>query len=341
LCDAIAVECGAAGVFVVAVNDSQSRYSYPARVRFEITENDVSSYQAAADFLNSNNVDLVCLQHEYGIFGGKRGSHILRLLQRLKMPVVTTLHTVLREPDIDQLVVLQEIAARSDRLIVMSEHSSQLLQDVFRVPGEKIDRIPHGIPDLPFTEPASHLDSLSTQRKTVLLTFGLLSPNKGFESVIQALPRVLSRHNNVVYVIAGATHPHVRRREGDRYRVQLQALAKKLGVEESVIFHNRFVSPQEMASLVGSADIYVTPYCHEAQAVSGTLAYALVPEGRSSRLRTGTQPNSWPMAAGHWFPSKTPPLSQRQPFNYWTTRQPAKQWANVLTSMHARWSGTG
>ena len=275
LCDAIADEFGAAGVLVVAVNDPQSGYSYPARVRFEITESDLSSYQAAADFLNSSNVDLVCLQHEYGIFGGKRGSHVLRLLQHLKMPVVTTLHTVLREPDVDQLIVLQEIAARSDRLIVMSQHSSQFLQDVFRVPAGKIDLIPHGIPDLPFAEPVLHRDSLSAQGKIVLLTFGLLSPNKGFETVIQALPRILSRHRNVVYVIAGATHPHVRRREGDRYRFQLQALAKELGVEENVVFHNRFVSPPEMASLVGSADIYVTPYRYEAQAVSGTLAYAL------------------------------------------------------------------
>jgi len=274
LCDAIAVEYGAAGVLVVAVNDPQSRYSYPARVRFELTEGDLSSYRAAADFLNSNNIDLVCLQHEYGIFGGKSGSHILRLLQHLNMPVVTTLHTVLREPDVDQLIVMQEIAARSDRLIVMSEHSSQFLQEVFRVPREKIDLIPHGIPDLPFAEPAFYKDSFSAG-KTVLLTFGLLSPNKGFESMIQALPRILSRHSNVVYIIAGATHPHVRRREGDRYRLQLQALAKELGVEENVVFHNRFVSPQEMAWLVRSADIYITPYRYEAQAVSGTLAYAL------------------------------------------------------------------
>jgi glycosyltransferase involved in cell wall biosynthesis len=275
LCDAIAVEFGAAGVFVVAVNDPQARYSYPARVRFQITESDLSSYRAAADFLNSSNVDLVCLQHEYRIFGGRAGSHVLRLLQSLKMPVVTTLHTVLREPDVDQLVVLQEIAARSDRLIVMSGHSSQFLQEVFGVPGEKIDRIPHGIPDLPFAERAPYKELLSTRGKTVLLTFGLLSPNKGFENVIQALPRILSRHNDVVYIIAGATHPHVRRREGDRYVLQLQALAKALGVEENVVFHNRFVSSQEMFSLVGSADIYVTPYRHEAQAVSGTLAYAL------------------------------------------------------------------
>jgi len=274
LSDAIAVEYGAAGVFVVAVNDPQSQYVYPARVRFELTEDDLSSYKAAADFLNSSDLDLVCLQHEYGIYGGKAGGHILRLLQHLKMPVVTTLHTVLREPDVDQLIVLQEIAARSDRLIVMSKHSSQFLQDVFRVPGEKIDLIPHGIPDLPFAEPASCKDSFSNG-KTVLLTFGLLSPNKGFESMIHALPHIVARHPNVVYIIAGATHPHVRRREGDRYRLQLQALAKELGVEQNVVFHNRFVSPQEMAALVGSADIYITPYRYEAQAVSGTLAYAL------------------------------------------------------------------
>jgi glycosyltransferase involved in cell wall biosynthesis len=274
LCDAFTAAYGTAGLMVVALNDPQSSYGYPARVQFEITENDLSAYKAAADFVNSSNVDIVCLQHEYGIFGGKAGRHVLRLLQYLKTPVVTTLHTVLREPDVDQLIVMQEIAARSDRLIVMSEHSSRFLQNVFRVPREKIDLIPHGIPDMPFVDAASHKDS-SIEGKTVLLTFGLLSPNKGFESVIRALPRILSRHKTVLYVIAGATHPHVRRREGDQYRVQLQALAEGLGVKEHVVFVNRFVSPQEMASLVGSADIYITPYRHEAQAVSGTLAYAM------------------------------------------------------------------
>ena len=274
LCDAFTAAYGAAGLVVAAVNDPQSSYSYPARVQFEITQNDLSSYKAAADFLNSSNIDIVCLEHEYGIFGGKAGGHILRLLQHLKTPLVTTLHTVLREPDVDQLMVMQEIAARSDRLIVMSEHSSRFLQNVFRVPHDKIDLIPHGIPDMPFVDAASHKDS-STEGKTVLLTFGLLSPNKGFESVIRALPRILSRHKKVVYVIAGATHPHVRRREGDRYRIELQALAESLGIKEHVVFVNRFVSPHEMASLVGSADMYITPYRYEAQAVSGTLAYAM------------------------------------------------------------------
>ena len=257
------------------MNDAQSRYSYPARVRFEIVEDDVSSYRSAADFLNDSDVDLVCLQHEYGIFGGKAGSHVLQLLQQLNMPVVTTLHTVLREPDVNQRMVMQEIAARSSRLVVMSRHSSGFLQDVFEVPREKIDLIPHGIPDLPFEVSPLYKNSSSTRDRTVLLTFGLLSPNKGFENVIEALPRILSRHSDVVYLIAGATHPHVRRREGDRYLLELKAFAKELGVEDNVVFVNRFVSPQEMASLVGLADIYVTPYRYETQAVSGTLAYAL------------------------------------------------------------------
>jgi glycosyltransferase involved in cell wall biosynthesis len=244
-------------------------------VRFEISEGDIAAYRGAADYLNASNADLVCLQHEYGIFGGKSGNHIMELLKHLKMPVVTTLHTVLREPNLDQRVVMHKIAARSERLIVMSQYSSRVLQEVFKVRPEKIDLIPHGIPDLPFERPDVYKEAFSCPGKSVLLTFGLLSPNKGFESVIQAMPRILASHSNTVYMIAGATHPQIRAREGDRYRLELQALAKKLGVEQQVLFVNRFVSPEEMASLVGSADIYITSYCHEAQAVSGTLAYAM------------------------------------------------------------------
>ena len=275
LCNAIESEYGAAQLSVVAINDGQSSYSYPERVRFEIREDDIESYRSAADFLNSRNVDLVCLQHEYGIFGGKSGNYILELLKQLKMPVVTTLHTVLREPNLDQWVVMHKICARSERLIVMSQYSSRVLQEVFKVPANKIELIPHGIPDLPFEQPDAYKQAFSCQGKSVLLTFGLLSPNKGFESVIQAMPSILASRRNAVYMIAGATHPHIRAREGDRYRLELQALAKKLGVEQQVLFVNRFVNPREMASLVGSADIYITPYCHEAQAVSGTLAYAM------------------------------------------------------------------
>jgi glycosyltransferase involved in cell wall biosynthesis len=275
LSDALAAEYGAANLSVVAVNDGNSSYSYPKRVQFEISEGEIASYRAAADYLNARNVDVVCLQHEYGIFGGKSGNHIMELLKHLKMPVITTLHTVLREPNLDQRVVMHKIAARSERLIVMSQYSSRILQEVFRVPADKIDLIPHGIPDLPFERPDTFKELFSCQGKSVLLTFGLLSRNKGFESVIRAMPSILQSHSNAVYMIAGATHPHIRAREGDRYRLELQSLARDLGVEHQVLFINRFVSPEEMASLVGSADIYITPYCHEAQAVSGTLAFAM------------------------------------------------------------------
>ncbi|MGB2663131.1 MAG: glycosyltransferase family 4 protein [Candidatus Acidiferrum sp.] len=275
LCDAIHAEYGATELLALPVNDTDEGYSYPARIRFELSQDDPASYRQAADFLNFSNIDLVCLQHEYGIFGGPAGSHILGLLRRLKMPVVTTLHTVLREPNADQRSVMAEIAALSDRLIVMSRQSSEILQEVFHVSPAKIDLIPHGIPDLAFTDPTFYKDAFGTEGKEVLLTFGLLSPNKGIENVIKALPDILSRHGNVVYMVSGVTHPHVLRHEGEKYRQSLQKLAKDLCVEASVIFRNRFVSQKELIELIGAADIYITPYKHKGQVVSGTLAYAL------------------------------------------------------------------
>ncbi len=275
LCEAISAEYGTARLLALPVNDTEQGYDYPARVRWSLAQDDVASYQEAAEFLNFHNIDMVCLQHEYGIFGGPAGSHILHLLRGLKMPVVTTLHTVLREPNPDQLSVMKEIAELSDRLIVMSQLSSQFLQEIFKVPGSKIDMVPHGVPDLPFLDPNFYKDRFGVEGKAVLLTFGLLSPNKGIENVIQAMPQILAKHENVVYLVAGATHPHILRREGDKYRASLQALAKEMGVESQVIFHDRFVSPEEMAEFIGAADIYITPYRHEAQVVSGTLAYAL------------------------------------------------------------------
>jgi glycosyltransferase involved in cell wall biosynthesis len=275
LCSAISAEYGTARLLALPVNDTEEGYDYPARVRWWLAQDDVKSYQEAAEFLNFNNIDMVCLQHEYGIFGGPAGSHILHLLRGLKMPVVTTLHTVLREPNPNQLIVMEEVAELSDRLIVMSQLSSQFLQEIFKVPGSKIDMVPHGVPDLPFLDPNFYKDRFGVEGKAVLLTFGLLSPNKGIENVIQALPQILSKHKNVVYLVAGATHPHILRREGDKYRASLQGLAKEMGVESQVMFHNRFVSPEEMVEFIGAADIYITPYRHEQQVVSGTLAYAL------------------------------------------------------------------
>jgi glycosyltransferase involved in cell wall biosynthesis len=275
LCDAIAAEYGSERLFALPVNDPDSEYSYPERVRFELTEQELVSYERAAEFLNFTKADLVCVQHEYGIFGGAAGGHVLELLRNLRMPIVTTLHTVLREPNPEQHRVMVELAELSDRLIVMSQHSSKFLQEIFRVPAAKIDVIPHGVPNLAFVDPNFFKDRFGVGGKSVLLTFGLLSPNKGVETVIEALPDILARHPNVIYIVAGATHPHIRRREGDRYRESLQKLAKDIGVEKNIIFHNRFVSPEEMMEFIGSADIYITPYKNEAQVVSGTLAYAL------------------------------------------------------------------
>ena len=275
LCDAIHGEYEATELLALPVNDTEEGYGYPDRIRFELSQDELASYRKAADFLNFSNIDLVCLQHEYGIFGGPAGAHILELLRRLHMPIVTTLHTALREPNTDQRIVMEEIAALSDRLIVMSRQSREILQEVFHVPIYKIDLIPHGIPDLPFTDPAFYKDRFGTEGKDVLLTFGLLSPNKGLENVIQALPNILSRHNNVVYMISGVTHPHVLRRDGEKYRQSLQNLARDLGVEANVVFRNRFESSQELVELIGAADIYITPYKSKGQVVSGTLAYAL------------------------------------------------------------------
>jgi len=275
LCEAIAMEHGGTTCIALPVNDTESGYDYPARVRFELTEKDIDSYRRAADFLNINNVDLVSLQHEYGIFGGRSGSHILALLRELRMPVVTTLHTILHDPDADQRVVLKEIAALSDRLVVMSERGAKFLQEVYHVPPEKIDRIPHGIPDVPFVDPSFHKDLFGVEGKIVLLSFGLLSSNKGIENVIAALPAILARHPNVVYIILGVTHPHVVRNEGETYRLSLQWLAQEKGVEGQVIFYNRFVSLEELVQFISAADIYITPYLNAAQITSGTLAYTL------------------------------------------------------------------
>jgi hypothetical protein len=297
-----------------------------------------SRIQEAAEFLNFNNIDMVCLQHEYGIFGGPAGSHILHLLRGLKMPVVTTLHTVLREPNPDQLMVMEEIAELSDRLIVMSQLSSQFLQEIFKVPGSKIDMVPHGVPDLPFLDPNFYKDRFGVEGKAVLLTFGLLSPNKGIENVIQALPQILSKHKNVVYIVAGATHPHILRREGDKYRASLQALAKEVGVESQVIFHDRFVSPEEMAEFIGAADIYITPYRYEEQVVSGTLAYALGRARQSSRLPIGTRLSCWTTAGARWFRSKIPMRSRKNDRTSGHTRDSPCH-AQTRLSFARTWSG--
>jgi glycosyltransferase involved in cell wall biosynthesis len=275
LCEAIADEYKGTACIALPVNDTETGYEYPARVRFELTEKDIDSYRRAADFLNINNVDMVSLQHEYSIFGGKAGSYILEILRQLRMPVVTTLHTILKNPNPDQRRVLEEIVSLSDRVVVMSERGAEFLQSIYHVPAEKIDLIPHGIPDVAFVDPSFHKDLFGVEGKSVLLSFGLLSPNKGIENVIVALPSILEKYPNVVYMVVGATHPHVIQTDGETYRLSLQWLAHEKGVESNVIFYNRFVSLDELVQFISASDIYITPYLDAAQITSGTLAYTL------------------------------------------------------------------
>src|SRR5512142_550691 len=258
----------------VSVNDIPEGYEYPDVVRFEIDEQDLASYLRAADFLNISNADVVCLQHEFGIYGGPAGSHLLELLRELRMPVVTTLHTVLREPNAEQRRVMQELIARSTRLVVMTGRGQQMLREIYQAPAARIDLIPHGIPDMPFVDPNYYKDQFGVEGRLVLLTFGLLSPNKGIEHALKALPEILAEFPNVVYIVLGATHPNLVREHGEAYRTSLERLAKKKKVHQHVIFYNRFVELEELKEFIGAADLYLTPYLNEAQITSGTLAYA-------------------------------------------------------------------
>lgn len=261
--------------WAVVMNDLPEGYQYPPQVRFEVNQWAIDEYRLAADFLNMNRVDVVCLQHEYGIFGGEYGSHILELLATLRMPVVTTLHTVLNSPSPGQLSVMKHIAQFSDKLVVMSNRAIDILTDVYKVPREKIVMIHHGIPDVPFIDPNFYKDQFGVEGRKVILTFGLLSPGKGIETMIDALPYVKKEHPDVVYIVLGATHPHIKREQGEAYRLFLQRRARENNVAQHIIFHNRFVDLKELCEFLGTADIYVTPYMNKEQIVSGTLAYAL------------------------------------------------------------------
>ncbi|HFE64087.1 MAG TPA: glycosyltransferase [Caldithrix sp.] len=260
--------------FVVPVNDGEEKYDYPEDVRFEISEQKLIDYRRAADFLNFSNCDVVSLQHEYGIFGGKAGSHVLALLRDLKIPVVTTLHTVLTEPTPHQRQVMEELNALSARLVVMSRRGKDFLRDIYHIPADKIDIIPHGIPDMPFVDPNFYKDQFGVEGKYVLLTFGLLSPNKGIENVIRALPEIIREFPNLVYIVLGATHPNMIKHHGESYRLSLERLVRDLGLKKHVIFYNRFVDAEELKEFLGAADIYITPYLNKAQITSGTLAYS-------------------------------------------------------------------
>jgi len=275
LLEALSAEFPGSNCYAVAMNDTSNGYPYPDQVRFEVADKRLPDYQLAADFLNVNQVDVVCLQHEFGIFGGNHGGHILTLLRSLRLPVVTTFHTVLATPGPDQKAMVEEVGRLSDRLVVMSHKAADLLREAYDVPREKVTFIHHGIPDLPFVDPSFFKDQFGVEGRKVVLSFGLLSPGKGIEFMIDALPEIVRRHPEIVYIVLGATHPGVKKEGGESYRLSLQRRARDQGVEKHVLFHNRFVELKELCEFLGAADIYVTPYLSGEQIVSGTLAYAL------------------------------------------------------------------
>ena len=273
LCEAVAAQEPDAKCSVIAVNDRPEGYDYPPRVGFEIHQKDQESYRLAADYLNENKADILCVQHEFGIYGGPAGSHLLALLDEVRMPVVATLHTVLHKPDAAQRHVMEKLIRRCSRIVVMARKGAEILRDTYKVPDSPIDIIPHGIPDVPFLGAETFKQTFGVEGKSVLLTFGLLGPGKGIEYAIRAMPGILKRHPQTVYLVLGATHPNLIATEGEKYRTHLEHLAEDLGVKEQVIFYNRFVSQEDLKSFIGATDIYITPYLNEAQITSGALSY--------------------------------------------------------------------
>jgi glycosyltransferase involved in cell wall biosynthesis len=259
---------------IVAMTDHGQAYEYPAAVALQIKDGALDEYARAADFLNGGRFDAVCLQHEFGIFGGEAGAHILALLSRLTMPVVTTLHTVLAEPTAAQRAVLERIVEASSKVVVMAKKGRELLRSVYQVPDDKIEVIAHGIPDVAFVESDAAKAKLGFGGRSVILTFGLLSPNKGIEVMIDAMPSILKRRADAVYVVLGATHPNLVRDEGEAYRERLMARVRELGVEDHVVFLDQFVDQATLLEFISMCDVYVTPYLNEAQMTSGTLAYS-------------------------------------------------------------------
>jgi glycosyltransferase involved in cell wall biosynthesis len=258
---------------VVVMTDKGRTYDYPPAVRIQIHDDAIGEYIQAAEFLNNENFDVVCLQHEYGIFGGEAGRNIIELLSRLEMPVVTTLHTVLAKPTPAQHDVMNQIIDASTKMIVMAKKGQELLRSVHGVPARKIEVIPHGVPDVPFFETHHAKAKLGFVGKTIL-TFGLLSPSKGIETVIDAMPAIIKSCPNAIYVILGATHPNLVRHEGEAYRDRLTARVRELGIEEHVIFCNQFVDQATLLDFISMCDVYATPYLNESQMTSGTLAYS-------------------------------------------------------------------
>jgi len=276
LCEALAYKLpNPEDVIAIAMDDIEEGYDYPERVKFEIRENVLRDYISATDFLNLNQIDTVILQHEYGIFGGKDGVDIIHMLKNLKIPTITTLHTVLSKPSGEQHSIIQELAKYSQKFVVMAHKAKKILNDIYKIPDSMISIIPHGIPDIPFVDPYFYKDKFGLEDKRVILTFGLIGPSKGIEFMIEALPKIIEKHDNTIYIILGVTHPGLLRTHGEEYRHSLQLKVKKLGLEDHVQFHNKFVDLETLTEYLIATDIYMTPYLSKEQITSGTLAYAV------------------------------------------------------------------
>ncbi|MCS6942351.1 MAG: glycosyltransferase [Geminocystis sp.] len=260
---------------VIAITNEADSLDYPEEVVFEIKQNRIDDYRLAAEYINFSGVDLVCVQHEFGIFGGNYGRYVTELLLNLQKPVVTTLHTVLQEPTPALRETLLRIADASEYLVVLSKKAIAILKEVYGIPEGKIAMIHHGVPDTAFIDPNFYKDKFKVEGRFVILTFGLISRNKGIEFMLEALPPVVKAHPEVVYIILGATHPEVKRREGEEYRVWLKRRVRELNLENNVLFFDRYVDFEQLCEFIGAADIYVTPYRSKEQIVSGTLAYAI------------------------------------------------------------------
>ncbi len=252
LCEALSQKLpNPENVIAIAMDDIVEGYDYPTRVKFEIRENIIRDYISAADFLNLNQIDAVILQHEFGIFGGKDGSNIFQLLKNLKIPILTTLHTVLSNPTNAQLVIIQELAKYSHKFVVMAHKAKEILIDIYKIPHSMISMIPHGIPDVPFVDPIFYKDKFGIEEKKVILTFGLIGPSKGIEYMIEAMPKIIEKFTDVIYIILGATHPSLLRADGEEYRHNLLRKVKELGLEDHVQFHNKFVKLEALTEYLG------------------------------------------------------------------------------------------
>ncbi|MGB6064731.1 MAG: glycosyltransferase [Desulfomonilaceae bacterium] len=273
--DSVAREMGGRPYRVVALTDRAGAYDYPSQVTFEIRKNVIRDYALAAEYLNGSSAQIISLQHEFGIFGGEAGKYLSVLLCHLKKTVVTTLHTILENPLRDNREAFEDVINCSQRLVAMSETGSRMLKDIYRVPENKISVIHHGVHDVPFVDSNFYKEQFNVEGLTVLLTFGLLSPNKGIETALEALPAVVEKYPDTVYIILGATHPEVKKLYGEKYRLSLERKARDLKIENNVVFQNRYVDLKELKEYISCCDIYITPYLAKEQITSGTLAYAV------------------------------------------------------------------